>query len=167
MPRVGAWGYFDQGTAEDRYHAKKAIAEQRTKEYGTGTFAKAGGCYPYPAPDDQPDFVKQYSAYYKTDRGYAERSVNSNEGWVLQSQTGWMNNAILVHPEDLKSAVLIVHGEKAHSRYMGEDTYKKLTGDNKEFYLVPGATHTDLYDGGADHVIPFDKIEDFFRQYLG
>lgn len=167
MPRVGAWGYFDQGTAEDRYHAKKAIAEQRTKEYGTGTFAKAGGCYPYPAPDDQPDFVKQYSAYYKTDRGYAERSVNSNEGWVLQSQTGWMNNAILVHPEDLKSAVLIVHGEKAHSRYMGEDTFKKLIGDNKEFYLVPGATHTDLYDGGADHVIPFDKIEDFFRQYLG
>lgn len=167
MPRVGAWGYFDQGTAEDRYNAKKAIAEQRTKEYGTGTFAKAGGCYPYPAPDDQPDFVKQYSAYYKTDRGYAERSVNSNEGWVLQSQTGWMNNAILVHPEDLKSAVLIVHGEKAHSRYMGEDTFKKLTGDNKEFYLVPGATHTDLYDGGADHVIPFDKIEDFFRKYLG
>ncbi len=167
MPRVGAWGYFDQGTAEDRYKAKKAIAEQRTKEYGTGTFAKAGGCYPYPAPDDQPDFVKQYSAYYKTDRGYAERSVNSNEGWVLQSQTGWMNNAILVHPEDLKSAVLIVHGEKAHSRYMGEDTFKKLIGDNKEFYLVPGATHTDLYDGGADHVIPFDKIEDFFRKYLG
>lgn len=167
MPRVGAWGYFDQGTAEDRYNAKKAIAEQRTKEYGTGTFAKAGGCYPYPAPDDQPDFVKQYSAYYKTDRGYAERSVNSNEGWVLQSQTGWMNNAILVHPEDLKSAVLIVHGEKAHSRYMGEDTFKKLIGDNKEFYLVPGATHTDLYDGGKNHVIPFDKIEHFFRQYLG
>lgn len=167
MPRVGAWGYFDQGTAEDRYNAKKAIAEQRTKEYGTGTFAKAGGCYPYPAPDDQPDFVKQYSAYYKTDRGYAERSVNSNEGWVLQSQTGWMNNAILVHPEDLKSAVLIVHGENAHSRYMGEDTFKKLIGDNKEFYLVPGATHTDLYDGGKNHVIPFDKIEHFFRQYLG
>lgn len=167
MPRVGAWGYFDQGTAEDRYNAKKAIAEQRTKEYGTGTFAKAGGCYPYPAPDDQPDFVKQYSAYYKTDRGYAERSVNSNEGWVLQSQTGWMNNAILVHPEDLKSAVLIVHGEKAHSRYMGEDTFKKLIGDNKDFYLVPGATHTDLYDGGKNHVIPFDKIEHFFRQYLG
>lgn len=166
MPRVGAYGYFDQGTDEDRYKMKEQIAAQRTKEYGTGTFAKAGGCMEYPAPDDQPDFVKQYSAYYKTKRGYHVRSVNSNEGWVLQSMTGWANTKILVHPEDLKNAVLIVHGEKAHSRYMGEDTFKKLTGDNKEIYIVPGATHTDLYDGGDNNYIPFDKIECFFREYL-
>lgn len=167
MPRIGAWGYFDNGTAEDRYNTKKQIAEQRTKEYGTGKFAKAGGCFDYPAPDDQPDFVKQYSAYYKTPRGYAKCSVNSNEGWVLQSQTGWANTKILVHPEDLKNAAMIVHGEKAHSRYMGEDTFKKLTGDNKELVIVPGATHTDLYDGGDHNYIPFDKIEEFFHKYLG
>jgi fermentation-respiration switch protein FrsA (DUF1100 family) len=167
MPRVGAWGYFDEGTAEARYNAKKAIAEQRTREYGTGTFAKSGGCFEYPAPGDQPDFVKQYSAYYKTKRGYHKNSVNSNAGWVLQSQTGWMNTQILVHPEDLKNAVLIVHGEKAHSRYMGEAAFKKLTGSNKELLIVPGATHTDLYDGGDGDYIPFDKIEGFFRQYLG
>ncbi|MGN0256456.1 MAG: alpha/beta hydrolase [Chordicoccus sp.] len=166
MPRVGSYGYFDQGTDDDRIKTKEQIAAQRTKEYGTGTFAKAGGCLPYPAPDDVPDFVKQYSAYYKTKRGYHARSVNSNEGWVLQSQTGWANTKILVHPEDLKNAVLIVHGEKAHSRYMGEDTFKKLTGNNKELYIVPGATHTDLYDGGENHVIPFDKIKSFFKEYL-
>lgn len=165
MPRVGAWGYFDQGTAEQRYEMKRMAAEQRTKEYGTGTYAKLGGCYPYPVPDDQPDFVKQYSAYYKTKRGYHKRSVNSNDGWVMQSN-GWGNTKILVHPEDLKNAVLIVHGEKAHSRYMGEDTFKKLTGDNKELLIVPGATHTDLYDGGENHCIPFHRIEAFFNKYL-
>lgn len=165
MPRVGAWGYFDQGTADQRYEMKRMAAEQRTKEYGTGTYAKLGGCYPYPAPDDQPDFVKQYSAYYKTKRGYHKRSVNSNDGWVMQSN-GWANTKILVHPEDLKNAVLIVHGEKAHSRYMGEDTFQKLTGDNNELYIVPGATHTDLYDGGENHAIPFDKIESFFKNTL-
>lgn len=119
MPQVGAWGYFDQWTAEERYASKKQIAEQRTKEYSQQDLAKTGGCDDYPAPDDQPDFVKQYSAYYKTKRGYHKRSVNSNEGWVLQSQPAWMNTQILVHPEDIKNAVLIVHGEKAHSRYMG------------------------------------------------
>jgi len=165
MPRVGAWGYFDQGTADQRYEMKRMAAEQRTKEYGTGTYAKLGGCYPYPAPDDQPDFVKQYSAYYKTKRGYHKRSVNSNDGWVMQSN-GWANTKILVHPEDLKNAVLIVHGEKAHSRYMGKDTFQKLTGDNNELYIVPGATHTDLYDGGENHAIPFDKIESFFKNTL-
>lgn len=166
MPRVGAWGYFDKGTADDRYELKKEIAQLRTKEYKTGKYSRKAVNYPYPAPDDQPDFVKQYSAYYKTERGYAKRSVGSNEGWPVQMQTGWKNTAILVHPEDLRSAVLIVHGEKAHSRYMGEDTYKKLIGDNKEIYIVPGATHTDLYDGGENHVIPFDRIEEFFHKYM-
>ena len=167
MPRIGACGYFDKGTAEDRYEAKKRIAEQRTGEYNSYHLSKAGGCFDYPAPEDAPDFVKQYSAYYKTKRGYASRSVNSNAGWVLQSTTGWMNNTLLAHPEDIRSAVLVVHGEKAHSRYMGEDTFKKLVGDNKKFLLVPNATHTDLYDGGEQHCIPFDQIESFFHQYLG
>lgn len=168
MPRVGAWGYFDKGTADDRYKSKQQITALRTREYKTGLQARAGGCL---TPEDAraqnaPDFVQQYSAYYKTPRGYAKRSVNSNGGWMLQAQEGWMNNQILAHPEDLRNAVLIVHGDKAHSYYMGRDTFKKLTGDNKEFYTVEGATHTDLYDGGDRHYIPFDKLEAFFRKYL-
>lgn len=166
MARIGANGYFDAQSADERYETKVKTAQLRTKEYQSQSFAKAGGCLPYPAPADTPEFVQQYSAYYKTKRGYHTRSVNSNEGWPLQAQTGWANTKILVHPEDLKNAALIVHGEKAHSRYMGEDTFKKLIGDNKEFYLVPNATHTDLYDGGDHDYIPFDKIEAFLNQYL-
>ena len=166
MARIGANGYFDQGTAEQRYESKKQIAELRTKEYQTGPQATAGGCL---EPDqaektNQPDFVQQYSAYYKTERGYHPRSVNSNAGWHTQAQAGWTNTAILVHPEDLRNSVLIVHGEKAHSRYMGEETFKKLKGDNKEIIIVPDATHTDLYD--QMDKIPFDKITSFFQNNL-
>jgi fermentation-respiration switch protein FrsA (DUF1100 family) len=165
MPRVGAWGYFDKGSAEDRYKSKQAITAQRTAEYNADTMQRAGGCIPVDKlTGNEPDFVQQYSAYYMTKRGYHPRSVNSNAGWVLQSQEGWMNNQILAHPEDLRNAVLIIHGEKAHSRYMGEDTFKKLKGDNKELFIVPGATHTDLYDQ-MDKIL-FDKIESFFREYL-
>lgn len=168
MPRVGAWGYFDQGTAEQRYQMKEAITALRTKEYKTGLVTRAGGCMTVEEAKAQnaPDFVQQYSAYYKTKRGYASRSVNSNGGWMTQSGEGWMNNAILVHPEDLRNAVMIVHGDKAHSYYMGKDTFAKLTGDNKFFISVPGANHTDLYDGGSKGYIPFDRIESFFREYL-
>lgn len=168
MPRVGAWGYFDKGTADERYKAKEDITTLRTKEYKTGLQARAGGCYTVEEAKAQnaPDFVQQYSAYYKTKRGYAKRSVNSNGGWMLQAQEGWMNNNILAHPEDLRNAVLIVHGDKAHSYYMGKDTFAKLKGDNKFFLTVPGATHTDLYDGGDHNYIPFDKIADFFNKYL-
>ena len=165
MPRVGAWGYFDQGTADERYKAKEQIAALRTKEYTTGLKQRAGGCIPVDQlTGKEPDFVQQYSAYYKTKRGYHQRSVNSNGGWMLQAQTGWMNNNILAHPEDLRNAVLIVHGEKAHSRYMGEDTFKKLKGDNKQLIIVDGATHTDLYD--QMDKIPFDRIAAFFNKYL-
>ncbi|MDD6437111.1 MAG: alpha/beta hydrolase [Prevotella sp.] len=165
MPRVGAWGYFDKGTADDRYKAKEQIATLRTKEYTTGLQQRAGGCIPVDQlTGKEPDFVQQYSAYYKTKRGYHKRSVNSNGGWMLQAQTGWMNNNILAHPEDLRNAVLIVHGEKAHSRYMGEDTFKKLKGDNKQLIIVPGATHTDLYD--QMDKIPFDRITEFLNKYL-
>ena len=165
MPRVGAWGYFDKGTADDRYKAKEQIATLRTKEYTTGLQQRAGGCIPVDQlTGKEPDFVQQYSAYYKTKRGYHKRSVNSNSGWMLQARTGWMNNNILAHPEDLRNAVLIVHGEKAHSRYMGEDTFKKLKGDNKQLIIVPGATHTDLYD--QMDKIPFDRITEFLNKYL-
>ena len=129
---------------------------------------RAGGCLTVEEAIAQkaPDFVQQYSAYYKTKRGYAKRSVNSNGGWKMQAQEGWMNNAILAHPEDLRGAVMIVHGDKAHSYYMGKDTFAKLKGDNKFFVTVPGATHTDLYDGGGHNFIPFDKLTDFFNKYL-
>ena len=168
MPRVGAWGYFDKGTADDRYKAKEQITALRTKEYKTGVEQRAGGCLTVEEAIAQkaPDFVQQYSAYYKTKRGYAKRSVNSNGGWKMQAQEGWMNNAILAHPEDLRGAVMIVHGDKAHSYYMGKDTFAKLKGDNKFFVTVPGATHTDLYDGGGHNFIPFDKLTDFFNKYL-
>lgn len=165
MPRVGAWGYFDKGTADDRYKAKEQIAALRTKEYTTGLQQRAGGCIPVEQlTGKEPDFVQQYSAYYKTKRGYHKRSVNSNDGWMMQAQTGWMNNNILAHPEDLRNAVLIVHGEKAHSRYMGEDTFKKLKGENKQLIIVPGATHTDLYDQ-MDKIL-FDRITAFLNKYL-
>lgn len=167
MPRVGAWGYNDKGTADERYQKKAQIAQLRTKEYVTGVQQRAETNVPFDQlSGNEPEFMQQYSAYYTTKRGFHERSVNSKNGWKLQAMTGWMNNAILSHPEDLRSAVLIVHGEKAHSRYMGEDTFKKLTGNNKQLYIVPGATHTDLYDGGANNYIPFDKIKAFYQEYL-
>ena len=168
MPRVGAWSYNDAGTADERYKAKEQIAALRTQEYSTGLQARAGGCFTVEdaKAKNMPDFVQQYSAYYKTKRGYHKNSVNSNGGWMMQAQEGWMNNSILVHPEDLRNAVLVIHGEKAHSRYMGEDTFKKLKGDNKQLFIVPSATHTDLYDGGEHDCIPFGQIENFFQNYL-
>lgn len=146
MPRVGAWGYFDEGTADERYKAKEEITALRTKEYLTGLQARAGGCMTVEEAKakNAPDFVRQYSAYYKTKRGYAKRSVNSNGGWMMQAQEGWMNNSILAHPEDLRNAVMIVHGDKAHSFYMGKDTFAKLKGDNKFFVAVPGAAYRPL-----------------------
>lgn len=168
MARVGAWGYDDKGTADDRYKAKQQIATLRTKEYAGGLQQRAGGVIKQDDPNfkQYAAFLQQYSNYYATKRGYHKNSVNSNSGWMTQAMTGWMNNEILSHPEDLRSAVLIVHGEIAHSRYMGEDTFKKLKGDNKQLYIVPGATHTDLYDGGDHNYIPFDKIDSFFKTYL-
>lgn len=165
MPRVGAWGYNDSGTADDRYKSKAQIAELRTKEYATGPQQRAATNVPLDkmAPD-APAFLRQYSAYYTTKRGYHERAVNSKNGWHLQAMTGWMNNELLSHPEDLRSAVFIIQGEKAHSRYFGEDIFKKLIGDNKQLYIVPGATHTDLYD--QMDKIPFDKIVQFYQTYL-
>ena len=165
MPRIGAWGYNDSGTADDRYRAKQEIADLRTSEYAAGLTKHAFTTIPVDQlTGKEPAFVRQYSEYYKAPRGYHPRSVNSNLGWMQQAMTGWMNNALLSHPEDLHAPVLIVHGEKAHSRYMGEDIYRRLKGDNKQLLIVPGATHTDLYD--QTDKIPFDRIADFYRTNL-
>ena len=166
MTRVSAKGYFDENdNADARFAMKQVLNAQRTKDYQSGEYELAGGVIA-PLPDDAPYFVKDYYDYYKTERGYHTRSLNSNGGWNQTSSLSFINMPILAYAHEIRSAVLIVHGEKAHSRYMGEDTFKMLTGDNKELLIVPNASHTDLYDGGKDKVIPFDKIESFFREYL-
>ena len=164
MSRVSAKGYFDSAdTEEARYATKKAINDQRTLDYKNGTYARAGGVVD-PLPEDAPQFVKDYHAYYKTPRGYHERSVNSTDGWTLSSMIAMFNMPMLTFVEEIRTAVLLVHGEKAHSRYMSEDTFKRLKGDNKELVIVPGASHTDLYDNMEK--IPFAKIKTFFDTYL-
>ena len=136
---------------------------QRTEDYKSG-FYKSGGGVVSPLPDDAPQFVKDYYAYYKTPRGYHKRSLNSNNGWNVTSNLPFLNFKFFDYADELESAVMIVHGDKAHSFYFGKDTYALLKGDNKEFVVVAGANHTDLYDGLS--VIPFDKIESFFNENL-
>lgn len=164
MTRVNANGYFDSENTADARHAKKqAMNAQRTEDYKTGSYALAGGVVD-PLPDDAPQFVKDYYAYYKTERGYHPRSLNSNNGWNVTSSLSFMNMPILQYASEIRSAVLLVHGEKAHSRYFSEGVYEKLTGDNKELLIIPGANHTDLYD--RMDKIPFDKLNAFFKAYL-
>ena len=164
MSRVSANGYFDEADSADaRYATKQAVNAQRTKDYASGTFARAGGVVD-PLPEDAPQFVKDYHSYYKTPRGYHKNSVNSNEGWNLTAMVTMFNMPMLKFVEEIRSAVLIVHGEKAHSRYMGEDTFRRLNGDNKELVIVPGASHVDLYDNME--AIPFEKIASFLNKYL-
>ena len=165
MTRVTANGYFDAEDSEQaRYEKKKAMNAQRTVDYKNGTYALAGGVVD-PLPEDAPQFVKDYYAYYKTERGYHPRSLNSNSGWNVTSSLSFMNMPILQYSHEIRSAVLLIHGEKAHSCYFSRDAFEKLTGDNKELLLIPDAVHTDLYD--RLDVIPFDKMEAFFRQYMG
>lgn len=164
MTRVTANGYFDQGNnADARYAMKQQLNAQRTEDYRNGTYALAGGVVD-PLPADAPQFVKDYYAYYKTPRGYHKRSLNSNSGWNKTSVLSLVNLPILAYADEIRSAVLLVHGEKAHSRYFSEDLFERLKGDNKELLIVPGAVHTDLYDNLEK--IPFDRIEQFYRQYL-
>lgn len=163
MSRVTANGYFDVMDADARYEMRKQLNAQRTEDYRHGTYAQAGGVVD-PLPADAPQFVKDYHAYYKTPRGYHKRSLNSNNGWNKTSALSFMNMPILSYSDEIRSAVLMIHGEKAHSRYFSEDAFKKLKGDNKELLIIPGASHVDLYD--RMDVIPFDKIEQFFRTYL-
>ena len=164
MSRVTANGYFDAADNTDARHELRCqLNTQRTTDYRKGAYELAGGL-PDVVADDAPQYVKDYFAYYKTERGYHKRSLNSNGGWNKTSALSFLNMPILSYAGEIRSAVLLVHGEKAHSRYFSEDTYKKLAGDNKELLIVPGANHTDLYDNFEK--IPFDKIEGFFREYL-
>ena len=164
LTRVNEKGYFDQNDSEDeRYKMRQMVARQRTEDFRTGEHPRAGGVVD-PLPDDAPQFVKDYYDYYKTPRGYHERSGNSTDGWATGGMMPMMNTRLLHYAGEIRSAVLIIHGEKAHSRYMGEDAFKLLKGDNKELMIIPGASHCDLYDGGKDKVIPWDKIEAFFNE---
>ena len=164
MTRVTANGYFDAEDSEQaRFEKKKAMNAQRTVDYKNGTYALTGGVVD-PLPEDAPQFVKDYYAYYKTPRGYHSRSLNSNGGWNVTSSLSFLNMPILQYSSEIHSAVLMVHGEKAHSRYFSETAYSKLTGDNKELLIIPGANHTDLYD--QMDIIPFEKLNAFFTEYL-
>ena len=192
MSRVSQNGYNDEGDSKEaRDEMRKALAEQRLKDYQSGSYERAGGVVE--DPTNMPWFVQQYHAYYKTPRGYHKRSLNSNEGWNKTSILPWLNAGFLKFTNEIDNAVMILHGEKAHSRYFGITAYENMTGakvdlqgqdanlqplnkplaepfvvtrGNKQLYIVPGATHCDLYDGGEKSYIPFDKLEEFFRENL-
>ncbi|KRM20549.1 alpha/beta hydrolase [Latilactobacillus graminis] len=163
MTRLNAFGYNDEMDADARYAMRESLNAQRTADYQNGTYAKAGGVVD-PLPADAPQFIQDYHAYYKTPRGYHQRSVNSNQGWNMTSALSFANARLLQFTSEIRNAVLMVHGEKAHSLYFSQDAYKQLTGDNKELMLIPGASHTDLYD--RVDVIPFEKMTAFFKKYL-
>ena len=169
MSRVGAKGYFDANDSEEeRHNLRVTYNAQRIEDYKTGTYKRAGGVVD-PLPEDAPFFVKDYYDYYKTKRGYHKRSLNSNDGWNVIGTMSFMNQPILQYTNEIRNAVLIMHGEKAHSCYMSKDAYKNMTenskyANNKELMIIPNAVHTDLYD--KKDVIPFDKIEEFFKTYL-
>lgn len=171
MTRVNAKGYFDSEDSADARHDKRvALNAQRTLDYKNGSYALGGGVVD-PLPDDAPFFVKDYYDYYKTDRGYHPRSLNSNNGWNVTGCISFMNQPILQYSNEIRSAVLVIHGEKAHSCYFSKDAFANMIDgnpytDNKELLIIPDAVHTDLYDGGGKDVIPFDKIAAFFNTYL-
>lgn len=163
MTRVNAKRYFDAMDADARYELRKALNAQRIKDYKNGSYQLGGGVID-PLPEDSPFYVKDYYDYYKTERGYHKRSLNSNGGWNMTSTLSFMNMPILAYSDEIRSAVLMIHGEKAHSCYFSRDAFKNLKGDNKELMIIPDAVHTDLYD--CMDVIPFDKLESFYHEYL-
>ena len=166
MTRVIANGYNDsEDSAAARKAKREAMNAQRIVDLKAGKAERAGGVID-PLPADAPQFVKDYHAYYKTPRGYHPRSLNSTDGWNKTSALSFLNAKLLAYADEIESAVMVVHGEKAHSRYFGETAFKKLKGDNKELVIVPGANHCDLYDGGNKDAIPFDRIETFYRKNL-
>ena len=171
MTRVNAKGYFDSEDSEEaRYEKRKALNAQRIADYQSGSYALGGGVVD-PLPEDAPFFVKDYYDYYKTERGYHPRSLNSNGGWNVIGCQSFMNMLILQYANEIRNAVLVIHGEKAHSCYFSRDAYEAMVkdnpyADNKELLIIPDAVHTDLYDGGANGAIPFDKLEQFFKEYL-
>ena len=169
MTRVSANGYFDEADSEEaRYEMKVNLNNVRTEEYKKGEYSRAGGCLPLPVPEDAPFFVKDYSEYYKG-RAYHKRSLNSNDGWNTIGTMSFINQPILKYSNEIRNAVMILHGDKAHSYYFGKDAYEAMVKDskyvdNKEFVSIEGAVHTDLYDNMD--VIPFDKIDEFYKKYL-
>ncbi|MBO5073615.1 MAG: alpha/beta hydrolase [Eubacterium sp.] len=164
MSRVNAKGYFDENdNPDDRYETRKALNAQRTMDYQNGSYEPGGGVVD-PLPEDAPFYVKDYYDYYKTPRGYHTRSLNSNNGWNKTGCMSFLNQPILCYSDEIRSAVLLIHGEKAHSCYFSKDAYETLKGDNKELMIIPDAVHTDLYD--QTDVIPFDRMERFFRDHL-
>ena len=166
MSRVNAQGYFDAENSEEaRYEKRKAMNAQRVADYKSGSYELGGGVVD-PLPEDAPFFVKDYYDYYKTPRGYHPRSLNSNGGWNKIGCMSFLNQPILCYADEIRSAVLVMHGEKAHSCYFSKDAFAKLTGDNKELLIIPDTVHTDLYDGGGKGAIPFDKLEKFFQENL-
>ena len=166
MSRVNAQGYFDAENSEEaRYEKRKAMNTQRIVDYKNGSYELGGGVVD-PLPEDAPFFVKDYYDYYKTPRGYHPRSLNSNGGWNKIGCMSFLNQPILCYADEIRSAVLVMHGEKAHSCYFSKDAFAKLTGDNKELLIIPDTVHTDLYDGGGKGAIPFDKLEKFFQENL-
>ena len=171
MSRVAGNGYFDsEDNEEARYRARVAVNAQRTKDYQSGEYARAGGVID-PLPEDAPYFVKDYYDYYKTPRGYHPRSLNSNDGWTVNTGTSLMNMRLFTYSKEIRSAVLMIHGEKAHSCYMSRDAYADMVrdshyADNKELLIIPEASHTDLYDGGGRDAIPFEKISEFMEEHL-
>lgn len=171
MSRANANGYFDsENSEEQRYEKRKALNQQRTDEYKTGVYVRGGGVVDS-LPEDAPFFVKDYYDYYKTDRGYHVRSLNSNEGWNVTGCISFLNMHILQYSNEIRSAVLMIHGEKAHSCYFSKDAFANMIKDNpcvenKELMIIPDIVHTDLYDGGGKNAIPFDKITAFFHENL-
>lgn len=163
MTRVSAKGYNDSVDENARYEMLKQLNNQRTQDYRNGTYAKAPGL-PEKLTGQEPQFVQDYWHYYKTPRGFHKRSINSNGNWNTTSALGLINQPALQRSSEIRNAVLVIHGEKAHSRYFGEDAFKKLKGENKELLIIPGANHVDLYDNMEK--IPFDKIENFFKTNL-
>lgn len=164
MSRVNANGYFDNDDNEEaRYQNKKVLNKQRTIDYQNQSYQRAGGVVD-PLPEDAPFYVKDYHDYYKTARGYHPRSLNSNEGWNKIGCMSFINQPILAYSHEIRSAVLMIHGQDAHSCYFSKDAFQRLTGNNKELMLIPNAVHTDLYDNLE--VIPFDKMSEFFKTYL-
>lgn len=169
MSRIAAKGYFDSSDSEEaRHQVRETYSIARTAIYRSGNYGRAGGCLPLPVPEDAPFFVKDYSEYYKG-RAYHPRSLNSTDGWNTIGTLSFLNQPILQYTNEIRSAVLMIHGEKAHSCYMSRDAYAYMmdgnpTPENKELMIIPGAVHTDLYDN-LD-IIPFRKIQSFFQTYL-
>ena len=169
MARVGAKGYFDAADSESaRHELREMYSAQRTEDYKSGEYKRAGGVVD-PLPEDAPFFVKDYHDYYKTPRGYHPRSLNSNGGWNVIGTMSFMNQPINTYTNEIRSAVLIMHGEKAHSCYLGRDAFAHMMDGNpvpgnKELLIIPGAVHTDLYD--RLDVIPFDRLESFYKENL-